>query len=61
MPKFSAICLPTHFFFRPKDATHYNLVGLLPFTAYKAFLKPCHSKEPISDVLDFLTKQDGKY
>ncbi|XP_021712907.1 uncharacterized protein LOC5567074 [Aedes aegypti] len=42
----------------PKDATHYNLVGLLPFTSYKAFLKPCHSKEPISDVLDFLTKQD---
>ncbi|XP_065076985.1 uncharacterized protein plum isoform X2 [Ochlerotatus camptorhynchus] len=42
----------------PKDATHYNLVGLLPFTLYKTFLKPCHSKEPISDVLDFQTKQD---
>ncbi|XP_062535649.1 uncharacterized protein LOC134204852 isoform X2 [Armigeres subalbatus] len=42
----------------PKDAMHFNLVGLLPFTSYKAFLKPCYSKEPISDVLDFLTKQD---
>ncbi|XP_058813868.1 protogenin [Topomyia yanbarensis] len=41
-----------------KDATHFNLIGLLPFTLYKAFLKPCHSKEPISDVLDFQTKQD---
>ncbi|XP_058467789.1 protogenin [Malaya genurostris] len=41
-----------------KDASHFNLVGLLPFTLYKAFLKSCHSKEPISDVLDFQTKQD---
>ncbi|XP_055618473.1 protogenin [Toxorhynchites rutilus septentrionalis] len=42
----------------PNEETHYNLKGLLPFTLYKAFLKPCHAKEPISDVLDFLTKQD---
>ncbi|XP_055527115.1 protogenin isoform X2 [Wyeomyia smithii] len=42
----------------PKDATHFNLIGLLPYTLYKAFLKPCHSKEPISDVVDFQTKQD---
>ncbi|XP_053697825.1 uncharacterized protein LOC128744681 [Sabethes cyaneus] len=42
----------------PKDATHFNLMGLLPYTLYKAFLKPCHSKEPISDVVDFQTKQD---
>ncbi|XP_038114256.1 uncharacterized protein LOC6044854 isoform X1 [Culex quinquefasciatus] len=42
----------------PKDATHYNLAGLLPFTLYKAFLRPCHSKEAISAVLDFQTKQD---
>ncbi|XP_058055584.1 uncharacterized protein LOC131206994 [Anopheles bellator] len=42
----------------PKDATHYNVKDLLPLTLYKAFLKPCESKEALSEILEFTTKHD---
>ncbi|XP_053680454.1 uncharacterized protein LOC128731364 [Anopheles nili] len=42
----------------PMDASHFNVKDLLPLTMYKAFLKPCESKEALSDILDFQTKHD---
>ncbi|XP_058118986.1 uncharacterized protein LOC131284066 [Anopheles ziemanni] len=42
----------------PKDGSHFNVKDLLPLTMYKAFLKPCESKEALSDIVDFQTKHD---
>lgn len=58
---FCELQLMKHVFYRDSHANEGVVDKLTPFTSYKVYIRACNNTQPLSEVLDIRTKQDGKF